>query len=195
MPLTVRLTDLFNFFFQAEDGIRDVAVTGVQTCALPISIFCFERKNLVKDAEYLIGIDGTKSEVIVGIATVVEMKPAYHLVMEQPGDDLLDVLCLVVMSRIHQHIGLRTGSLGQQQGHAPVRDVSVIERRLEGLVFDQKPLARPEGRMHFLQSLFKIADSLSNALSPGIIRSVRKPGRDVAAIERFRDSNAIENVV
>src|SRR2546422_5855984 len=26
------------FFFQAEDGIRDVAVTGVQTCALPI---CF----------------------------------------------------------------------------------------------------------------------------------------------------------
>src|SRR2546429_8463305 len=28
------------FFFQAEDGIRDVAVTGVQTCALPI---CYGR--------------------------------------------------------------------------------------------------------------------------------------------------------
>ena len=27
---------VFVFFFQAEDGIRDVAVTGVQTCALPI---------------------------------------------------------------------------------------------------------------------------------------------------------------
>src|SRR6266436_4213518 len=27
---------IFDFFFQAEDGIRDVAVTGVQTCALPI---------------------------------------------------------------------------------------------------------------------------------------------------------------
>src|SRR5437868_15214853 len=26
-----------NFFFQAEDGIRDRNVTGVQTCALPIS--------------------------------------------------------------------------------------------------------------------------------------------------------------
>src|SRR6266536_1058550 len=26
-----------NFFFQAEDGIRDPLVTGVQTCALPIS--------------------------------------------------------------------------------------------------------------------------------------------------------------
>src|SRR5690606_13765512 len=28
---------LFFFFFQAEDGIRDFHVTGVQTCALPIS--------------------------------------------------------------------------------------------------------------------------------------------------------------
>src|SRR3712207_6418582 len=28
---------LYLFFFQAEDGIRDIGVTGVQTCALPIS--------------------------------------------------------------------------------------------------------------------------------------------------------------
>src|SRR2546427_3537164 len=27
---------LYFFFFQAEDGIRDLTVTGVQTCALPI---------------------------------------------------------------------------------------------------------------------------------------------------------------
>src|SRR5262249_60063720 len=30
--------DDFFFFFQAEDGIRDWSVTGVQTCALPILI-------------------------------------------------------------------------------------------------------------------------------------------------------------
>src|SRR3712207_8974750 len=29
---------MFIFFFQAEDGIRDIGVTGVQTCALPISL-------------------------------------------------------------------------------------------------------------------------------------------------------------
>src|SRR3990167_10066569 len=29
-----------SFFFQAEDGIRDLTVTGVQTCALPISNSC-----------------------------------------------------------------------------------------------------------------------------------------------------------
>src|SRR5215471_4380441 len=33
---TIELARFF-FFFQAEDGIRDLYVTGVQTCALPIS--------------------------------------------------------------------------------------------------------------------------------------------------------------
>src|SRR3712207_9098452 len=35
--LCVWFVSLFFFFFQAEDGIRDIGVTGVQTCALPIS--------------------------------------------------------------------------------------------------------------------------------------------------------------
>src|SRR5258707_9710062 len=35
--LTSHFTPHFFFFFQAEDGIRDIGVTGVQTCALPIS--------------------------------------------------------------------------------------------------------------------------------------------------------------
>src|SRR5690348_322979 len=34
----IRMCFCFFFFFQAEDGIRDGRVTGVQTCALPISI-------------------------------------------------------------------------------------------------------------------------------------------------------------
>src|SRR2546422_1843930 len=40
------------FFFQAEDGIRDVAVTGVQTCALPISHYV--RKQTLVNAERFI---------------------------------------------------------------------------------------------------------------------------------------------
>src|SRR2546426_8601965 len=35
--IVVILISYFFFFFQAEDGIRDYKVTGVQTCALPIS--------------------------------------------------------------------------------------------------------------------------------------------------------------
>ena len=33
----------FFFFFQAEDGIRDWSVTGVQTCALPILVVSYEQ--------------------------------------------------------------------------------------------------------------------------------------------------------
>src|SRR5690606_40885341 len=36
---------VFCFFFQAEDGIRDFHVTGVQTCALPIFDALEERVN------------------------------------------------------------------------------------------------------------------------------------------------------
>src|SRR5256885_9431752 len=36
IPWSVQPTGVVVFFFQAEDGIRDYKVTGVQTCALPI---------------------------------------------------------------------------------------------------------------------------------------------------------------
>src|SRR5438093_2004631 len=36
LDITLCFVILFFFFFQAEDGIRDWSVTGVQTCALPI---------------------------------------------------------------------------------------------------------------------------------------------------------------
>src|SRR3712207_7660269 len=39
---------MFYFFFQAEDGIRDIGVTGVQTCALPISRYIGEELNSYK---------------------------------------------------------------------------------------------------------------------------------------------------
>src|SRR3989454_4298524 len=37
----------FFFFFQAEDGIRDYKVTGVQTCALPICVAGTSRRQNV----------------------------------------------------------------------------------------------------------------------------------------------------
>src|SRR5437763_6534323 len=49
---------IFFFFFQAEDGIRDTSVTGVQTCALPIRIRAtWERHRL--DALIVCGGEGT----------------------------------------------------------------------------------------------------------------------------------------
>src|SRR5205823_11565322 len=55
--------------FQAEDGIRDKLVTGVQTCALPISVF--PSGALRPDQEITVGLrfhveaDGTATDVQV----------------------------------------------------------------------------------------------------------------------------------
>src|SRR2546422_7056563 len=55
---------LFFFFFQAEDGIRDVAVTGVQTCALPISLGVRNVQFHEMDAERLTFADLTFDRVV-----------------------------------------------------------------------------------------------------------------------------------
>src|SRR5207237_2136110 len=51
----------FCFFFQAEDGIRDSSVTGVQTCALPICTRYLVRQGTIVDLISLAyGIDNDK---------------------------------------------------------------------------------------------------------------------------------------
>src|SRR5437016_9018279 len=42
-----RHSSFCSFFFQAEDGIRDWSVTGVQTCALPILLAAFHTHPLI----------------------------------------------------------------------------------------------------------------------------------------------------
>src|SRR2546422_8008275 len=46
------MSSSFFFFFQAEDGIRDVAVTGVQTCALPICVRVLDAQSAA-DARWI----------------------------------------------------------------------------------------------------------------------------------------------
>src|SRR5688572_13081133 len=50
---------VFFFFFQAEDGIRDLTVTGVQTCALPIfsgvDWYVFQRGEALADRPHSFG--------------------------------------------------------------------------------------------------------------------------------------------
>src|SRR2546429_351550 len=53
------------FFFQAEDGIRDVAVTGVQTCALPIFMKQFYPAGDPNDSLNVIGYSQAQTLVQV----------------------------------------------------------------------------------------------------------------------------------
>src|SRR6478736_7908487 len=58
----------FFFFFQAEDGIRDLTVTGVQTCALPIlpgtprRIVSNTRSSVAPDAHSVVRFGPLRSE-------------------------------------------------------------------------------------------------------------------------------------
>src|SRR5260370_21210419 len=54
--------DKILFFFQAEDGIRDSSVTGVQTCALPIS------SSTAVQGFRQIGVEQAVEEVFPGFA-------------------------------------------------------------------------------------------------------------------------------
>src|SRR5438309_8249436 len=56
---------VFFFFFQAEDGIRDGTVTGVQTCALPIS---------------------NQKQVVIFLGLTFERRPALYLGPYDPPD-------------------------------------------------------------------------------------------------------------
>src|SRR5256886_8128482 len=54
------------FFFQAEDGIRDLTVTGVQTCALPIFSIFHVISGEEQDIPILHGrLDGDKVRVLL----------------------------------------------------------------------------------------------------------------------------------
>src|SRR5205807_3087240 len=52
-----------SFFFQAEDGIRDYKVTGVQTCALPILLTNLCHAWLRKFLEFLLSRSGDLCEL------------------------------------------------------------------------------------------------------------------------------------
>src|SRR5256885_10755132 len=60
------------FFFQAEDGIRDYKVTGVQTCALPIFFQRFDRLNQL--ARFGTGQRAFFEQLIEPVAGVVAVK-------------------------------------------------------------------------------------------------------------------------
>src|SRR5262249_58621965 len=71
------------FFFQAEDGIRDWSVTGVQTCALPI---CEKIGSVVRRADFLAGsqrpmtnrsfnLDSVRVKLLGDVAVITAITP------------------------------------------------------------------------------------------------------------------------
>src|SRR2546423_1087455 len=71
------LISIIVFFFQAEDGIRDKLVTGVQTCALPISEN--ETGFLTRLGQYADWMEITWSEWVIGYDFAHQLALAQNL--------------------------------------------------------------------------------------------------------------------
>src|SRR5207244_4608339 len=66
------------FFFQAEDGIRDDLVTGVQTCALPISVLTrssARRASSSPASRFVVGGSITRPLTVIGFCRSLAMTP------------------------------------------------------------------------------------------------------------------------
>src|SRR5215217_9390184 len=91
---------MFFFFFQAEDGIRDIGVTGVQTCALPISrVLAPNPSGMTLDGTntYVVGAPGR------GQAVLVDPGPddPAHLAAVEAALTARDALCVAVLVTHH----------------------------------------------------------------------------------------------
>src|SRR5207244_9368919 len=103
------LASLFFFFFQAEDGIRDDLVTGVQTCALPISWNAPDNFGMIGSDSIMAlwkNLTGRLFNVVLGLTAV-------FLVVG--GIVIMNIMLASVTERTRE-IGLRR-SLGARKRH------------------------------------------------------------------------------
>src|SRR5256885_3107882 len=101
---------LVSFFFQAEDGIRDYKVTGVQTCALPICMNPVVVHGGGPQIETALNRLGKKGEFIQGMrVTDAETMEVVEWVLA--GEVQQDIVGL-----IHQAGGKAVGLTGRDGG-------------------------------------------------------------------------------
>src|SRR5690606_40627838 len=97
--------DCFLFFFQAEDGIRDFHVTGVQTCALPIS-----RQHHVEQHD----VGAVTLELAEGGVAVGGDRDLVALLAQQVGQRV--AVALLVLDDQHPEIGRASCREGGKSG-------------------------------------------------------------------------------
>src|SRR3989440_5057672 len=98
------------FFFQAEDGIRDLIVTGVQTCALPISGVKpgAATADLIEDVLTRITLPGALFLTVVAMLPIV-VSNVLNMPFGFGGTALLIVVgvALDTVQQVQQHLLLR----------------------------------------------------------------------------------------
>src|SRR5256885_16138309 len=127
-PLTARTSApscICGFFFQAEDGIRDYKVTGVQTCALPIlglaGSMLHDIRDLCEPAMAALSRE-TEDTAYLVVRSGFEAVCLHRL----EGDFPIRTLVLQVGSR--RPLGVGAGGLAVLAAIAPEEREAIIER-------------------------------------------------------------------
>src|SRR6266853_1656574 len=94
------MTYFFFFFFQAEDGIRDLTVTGVQTCALPISSpLSFKRlSSSIAPDQFLAAICARTAESLSGAGCGLGAVSAAKALVANSSAPVIRMRVMVFMS-------------------------------------------------------------------------------------------------
>src|SRR6266540_1686200 len=113
----------FFFFFQAEDGIRDRDVTGVQTCALPIlgvlmgfGVIAMVAVNRLESAIVLMTLIGAFAGFfVVPMNALLQhrghvLMGAGHSIAVQNFNENIGVLVMLALYAVMVHVGLSTNA-------------------------------------------------------------------------------------
>src|ERR1022692_126660 len=174
---------IYVFFFQAEDGIRDYKVTGVQTCALPICGFRPLRQSgipsqRIKDATTLeISVVAGRGYVVLG--ALAETAPARKF--EHPKG----LQCHYTFGRGALRLqGLRRSQIANHKGViARIDSRDVIPRENDDILF--------EWRFHGFERLETIGAHDFSELHPSHqVLSWRKRTDGIAEAAILRSHNA-----
>ena len=151
--------------------------------------------HLVHDAEQLERIRGADNQVIIGIEAGVEVERTELAQPQQLRHDELDVGARRVVPGVQADQGLFAERSAVHVGGSPVRNVRVVESRLEELVLQHHPLVVPEPVVDLAQRLGQPVLPGPQVALAGVVGAVRQPDLQVPRPGLVHDLEALVHVV
>src|SRR5260370_11905023 len=150
------------FFFQAEDGIRDSSVTGVQTCALPIS-----KVNVMGPRTFTFA-PGSKQEASFSVLLNNDIdhgptEPAWDFAFPHPGTYFIKANVLSGLGTLTSNV-IQVVIQQPKRDDVPVWEAIRTDKRLARFLQDPRPGQATSGEPQQLQQLLNDHPQSSHAL-------------------------------